>query len=104
MKFDDIDDRKNISSHSNRFNRSFLLPQNLIATKVLKNVFNEHALTCKDVLKNISAFYDGELDFKNYYLIEKHIKSCAKCRLKYNDLMKTSMLIKSAYLSGNNKD
>lgn len=69
---------------------------------VIKRFFTENLLSCKEVSKDMSAFYDGELDLNRYCSIEKHIKSCAKCRLEYNNLMKTSMMIKSAYLGQEN--
>lgn len=50
---------------------------------------HQHSLACKDILKNLSAYIDGELEGVLCAEIEAHIEGCADCQVVVNTLKKT---------------
>lgn len=53
---------------------------------------HDHALPCKDILTNLNAYIDGELNSTLCADIETHIESCPNCRIVVNTLKKTIQL------------
>jgi len=53
---------------------------------------HHHGLECQDLLNNISAYIDGELDDELCGKIEAHIESCPNCKVVVNTLKKTIQL------------
>jgi anti-sigma factor RsiW len=56
----------------------------------------EHDLTCQNIIENLNAYIDGELDDVLCNEIEAHIQSCPDCRIVVNTLKKTIELCKNA--------
>jgi anti-sigma factor RsiW len=52
----------------------------------------KHDLTCQNILENLNAYIDGELDPELCADIEAHIKTCNNCRVVVNTLKKTIQL------------
>jgi anti-sigma factor RsiW len=52
--------------------------------------------TCKEVLANISAYLDGELDTTACDAIERHCQECASCAGLANGLRETVGLCRQA--------
>ncbi|KUK45956.1 MAG: hypothetical protein XD73_1171 [Anaerolinea thermophila] len=57
---------------------------------------HEHDITCQNIIENLNAYIDGELDKALYAEIEAHIQSCPDCRIVVNTLKKTIELCKNA--------
>ncbi len=43
-------------------------------------------MRCSTVKKNLSAFFDGELDTETQKLVDEHLSKCADCRYELNKL------------------
>lgn len=54
---------------------------------------HQHSLACKDILKNLSDFIDGDLDQDLCAEIEAHIETCPDCQVVVNTLKKTIHLV-----------
>lgn len=50
---------------------------------------HDHDTGCKDIVKNLNSYIDGELDAELCGQLEAHIQSCPKCRIVVNTLNKT---------------
>jgi anti-sigma factor RsiW len=46
-------------------------------------------LNCKEVIRDISNFIDGDLDAASKQDLESHLKDCEECRLVVNQTKKT---------------
>ncbi len=44
---------------------------------------------CQDILNNLCAYVDGDLDAKTCQQIELHLETCHKCRVIVDTLKKT---------------
>jgi len=55
---------------------------------------HKHDLTCHNILENLNAYIDGELDDKLCADIESHVQSCPNCQIVINTLKKTIQLCK----------
>jgi len=53
---------------------------------------HEHNLGCQDILKNLNAYIDGELDAAMCNQVEAHIEACPDCQIVVNTLKKTIQL------------
>ncbi len=56
---------------------------------------HEHKFYCKDMVKNLNAYIDGELDNALCGEIEEHINSCSNCQVVVNTLKKTIQIYQS---------
>lgn len=52
----------------------------------------EYGLECHDILKNLNAYIDGELDAAMCDQVEAHIEACPDCQIVVNTLKKTIYL------------
>ena len=52
----------------------------------------EHPLGCQDILENLNAYIDGELNAQLCGQIETHIEACPNCQIVVNTLKKTIQL------------
>jgi predicted anti-sigma-YlaC factor YlaD len=95
----DLCNIKTASNYLKNLDKNTFPSLNDIASIVVNRIFNENKLTCEEVLEEVSAYYDGELTLKLHYLVDEHLRNCKKCRLEYENLVKVSKLIKSAYIS-----
>lgn len=50
---------------------------------------HEHCLGCQDILQNLNAYIDGELDTAMCNQVEAHIEACPDCQIVVNTLKKT---------------
>lgn len=50
---------------------------------------HEHGFECKDVVKNLNAYIDGELDASLCRELEAHLSTCSNCQIVVNTLKKT---------------
>jgi anti-sigma factor (TIGR02949 family) len=50
---------------------------------------HEHDFECKDVVKNLNAYIDGELDASLCSELEAHLETCSNCRIVVNTLKRT---------------
>lgn len=50
---------------------------------------HDHNLGCEDILKNLNAYIDGELDAGMCDQVEAHINACPECQIVVNTLKKT---------------
>jgi len=57
---------------------------------------HKHDLTCQNIIENLNAYIDGELDDTLHAEIESHVQSCQDCRIVVNTLKKTIELCKKA--------
>lgn len=55
---------------------------------------HQHDLSCKDILDNLNAYIDGELDARLCKEIEAHIKTCQNCHIVVNTTNKTIHLFR----------
>jgi len=94
---DDLNNIINVSNYFKNFGKKIFSPQSDIASDVINRIYNEKKLTCNEVLEEVSAYYDGELNLKLHYLVDNHLKNCKGCRSEYDNLVKISKLLKSAY-------
>ena len=46
-------------------------------------------MNCKEVIRDISNFIDGDLDAASKQDLESHLKDCEECRLVVNQTKKT---------------
>ncbi|MBI1940218.1 MAG: zf-HC2 domain-containing protein, partial [Acidobacteria bacterium] len=46
-------------------------------------------LGCKDVIKLISAYLDGEIDAETKRRIEDHLKGCRRCKVVFDSTRRT---------------
>lgn len=53
---------------------------------------HKHDLGCPDILKNLNAYIDGDLDAMLCDQIEAHIDACPNCQIVVNTLKKTIQL------------
>lgn len=53
-----------------------------------------HDMDCQDILQNLHAYIDGELDSGLCNDIEVHIHACSDCQIVVNTLKKTIQLYK----------
>ncbi|MBG0784160.1 MAG: zf-HC2 domain-containing protein [Anaerolineaceae bacterium] len=53
---------------------------------------HNHSLGCQDILKNLNAYIDGELDAGVCDQMEAHIDACPDCQIVVNTLKKTIQL------------
>lgn len=49
-------------------------------------------MKCKVAIETIHQYLDGELNIQEYEQVQEHIKQCASCRLKFEQLEKTDAL------------
>lgn len=54
----------------------------------------KHHLTCDNILENLNAYIDGELDDEFCADFESHVQSCPECQIVINTLNKTIQLCK----------
>lgn len=47
-------------------------------------------IKCDDVCKNLSAYYDKELDDNLYNQIQEHLRACITCRREFSNMAKMS--------------
>ena len=57
---------------------------------------HQHDLNCRDIMKNLNDFIDGELDGQICADIEAHIDACPDCQIVVNTLKKTVELCQRA--------
>ena len=50
---------------------------------------HQHDKDCEDILMNLSAYIDGELDPALCSAIEAHVGTCTRCQVVVNTLKKT---------------
>ena len=77
-------------------------PKDKIADSVVE-LLSRDDISCDDVLEILSAYFDDEVDFKQQYLIEKHLSSCSDCRLELVKLKNLSNLLKASALNKGNE-
>lgn len=53
---------------------------------------HDHNLGCQDILNNLNAYIDGELDAGMCDQVEAHINACPECQIVVNTLKKTIQL------------
>lgn len=46
-------------------------------------------MNCKEVIRDLSDFIDGDLDASSKQELESHLKDCEECRLVVNQTKKT---------------
>lgn len=51
-----------------------------------------HGESCRDLLKDLSAYIDGELEEALCFEIENHMAECENCRVVVDTLRKTVLL------------
>lgn len=56
---------------------------------------HKHEFSCKDMVKNLNAYIDGELNDVLCSEIEDHISSCTNCQVVVNTLKKTIKIYQS---------
>jgi hypothetical protein len=56
---------------------------------------HEHEFNCKDMVKNLNTYIDGDLDDVLCSEIEDHISSCSNCQIVVNTLKKTIQIYQS---------
>lgn len=56
-----------------------------------------NVISCDDVVKDISAYYDGELPINRYYRIKEHIENCKYCQVELENINKLRIIIKSSF-------
>jgi len=56
---------------------------------------HQHSSNCKNILQNLSAYIDGDLDQAFCKDIEAHLASCTNCQIVVNTLKKTIHLYQS---------
>jgi len=50
---------------------------------------HDHQLDCKEILENLNAYIDGDLDAALCDDIESHLEACPTCQIVVNTLKKT---------------
>jgi len=98
----DLNNIKNVSTYLKNHGKNLNLSQSKIASNVINRLNIEKEPTCNEVLKELSAYYDGELPLKLHYLISNHINTCPACQTEYENLAKVSKLVKYAYSAERN--
>lgn len=68
-----------------------------LALSVINRMYGINTITCNEVLDEISAYFDGELDVKLHYLVEDHLNSCMGCKAEFKKIEKLSSSIKSTF-------
>jgi anti-sigma factor RsiW len=66
-----------------------------IAQNVVNRINNHKNLTCNEVLEELSAYFDGEVNLKLHYLIKEHIESCPECNRELTNLKNLSKRVKA---------
>ena len=54
---------------------------------------SEKVLHCRDVLKQLTDFLEGDLDLEDRLLLEHHIAACPSCRKALEELRHTISLL-----------
>lgn len=54
-------------------------------------------ISCNTVEKNLSAFWDKEIDEKLSTQIKNHLCDCIECRRKFYELIKMEYLLKNYF-------
>jgi len=63
---------------------------------ILNRLNNEQTVSCDEVLDELAAYYDGELDLKLHYSIEDHLNTCTGCKAEFEKIKKLGDLIRSS--------
>ncbi|EKE03757.1 MAG: hypothetical protein ACD_20C00156G0002 [uncultured bacterium] len=64
---------------------------------IVDRVYTKKAITCSEVLDELSAYFDGELNLKLHYLIDDHLNTCSSCKSEFSKIEKLSTHIKSSF-------
>ena len=54
---------------------------------------SEKVLHCRDVLKRLTDFLEGDLDVEDRLLLEHHVAACPSCRQALEELRHTISLL-----------
>ncbi|OGI21113.1 MAG: hypothetical protein A2287_10660 [Candidatus Melainabacteria bacterium RIFOXYA12_FULL_32_12] len=91
----ELENIKNLSGLLKGFSDKFEYKESNLASTVVDRICNIKTIACNEVLDELSAYFDGELDLKLHYLVEEHVNSCASCKTELNKIEKLSSYIKS---------
>jgi anti-sigma factor RsiW len=72
-------------------NEKFDIPD--LSTAVLDRLQND-TISCENVIAELSAYFDGELEPAQYFAIDDHLSTCSECKTKYHQLENLRKLIK----------
>lgn len=54
-----------------------------LSSIILNRIDDKNKITCKEVLEEVSAFFNNKLDLKLHYEIKEHLERCSNCKFEY---------------------
>lgn len=80
--------------HKNLKNSEYI---NFTPEQIAAASLHEEKMDCNKVLKELSAYYDGEVSLKLHYLIEEHLLECNDCQKAFIDLTASTDKVKKYF-------
>ena len=101
----EVENIKKLSQILKSYDAKINISQAKTVSFVLNRLKIEDSVSCNEVLDELSAYYDGELNLKLHYLIKDHLTVCNNCRRDYDNLKFTQSLIHGYFenLSGSSE-
>lgn len=96
-------DFKKITNLLNDSAQNICYKEGEIANSVIDIINDTQTLSCEEVLNELSAFYDNELELKLYCQIERHLQDCETCKSKLLEYKNLSSLLMASSVNKSNE-